>query len=374
MRLSPRRTSTLLALAALAAACSEGPVTPEPVPDLARGAAPGHLEGPYEFAPPVFDIAAAPDGGILVAEFTTIKQVRGDRVVGLNEVPTLPGLAVNGLAASGRGSIMATSGAGDLAMGAGLWHVTPGRVELVGDIEAFETASDPDAFFGPMWKNQACEENPDQGFSAGPQSNPYHVAMESGGSAIVADAAGNTVLAIGRNGAIELVAVLTPPVDGNDDYRVLFPLDDTTDCYVQPVATSVAIDADGAIYVGELTGAPSVPEWSRVWRVEPGARGVVCPSADCTEVLSGLTSVIDLEFGPDGHLYVVEFDENGWLAAILGNPGGGTINRCDVVAGTCEVVEGGLSVPGAIAFDKRGDMWVLESGTFAPTVRRVDAG
>ena len=370
MRRSPRLLSALLPIAALVAACGEGPPTPTEA-EFARGAAPGHLEGPYAFAPPVFDIAAAPDGGLLVAENTTIKQIRGERVETIAEVPTVPGSTVNGLAPNGRANMFATSAGLDLALGAGLWMVNPGRVDLIGDITGFETEFDPDAFSGPMWKNQACEENPDQGFTAGPQSNPYHVARESGGTAIVADAAGNTVLAGSKNGNLELVAVMTPPVDESNDYRVLFPLTDQINCFVQPVPTSIAIGPDGAYYVGELTGAPAVPGWSRVWRIEGGSRDVVCPSDDCTEVVSGMTSIIDVEMGPDGYLYVVEFDENGWLQVLFGNPGGGTINRCDVGTGTCTVVEGGLSTPGAIAFDKAGELWVLENGTFAPTVRRV---
>jgi hypothetical protein len=277
------------------------------------------------------------------------------------------------VASIGRGVFFAASGGPDLAVGAGVWRVSQGRARLIGDIHAFETEFDPDAFEGPRWKDQRCEEDPTQGFTAGPQSNPYHLVAASGSTALVADAAGNTLLSAKNDGEVDWVALFTPPVDEEGEYRVLFELPDGTDCYVQPVPTSVDIGPDGAIYVGELTGVPAVPGWSRIWRIAPGATNVVCPSDGCEIVVSGLTSVIDVAFGPDGRLYVAEYDANGWLAAVV--PAiplaGGTIRACDVGTGVCELIAGDLVLPAAITFDKWGDLWVLEDNLAAPTVRRV---
>lgn len=364
-------------VAALVAACDR-PAT-GPAAGAETVATPSAFQAPpggYDFAAAVFDIAAAPNGGILVAENTTVREIgrRGIRDVGT--VPLVPGAPLNGLAAVGQRSIFATSGGLDLAVGAGVWHVTGGGARQVADIHAFETQRDPDALEGPRWKDQRCEEDPSQGFTAGPQSNPYHLAMLTGSKALVADAAGNTLLMAAINGVVDWVAVFTPPVDANGDYRVLFELADGTDCFVQPVPTSVAVGPDGAYYVGELTGATpnllDAPGLSRVWRIEPGSRHVTCPSAACQVVVSGLTSIVDVAFGPDEQLYVAEMDENGWLRGlVLGDPAGGTINRCDVASGTCTVVAGGLAFPGAITFDKDGQLWLLENGVIAPTVRTV---
>lgn len=339
----------------------------------------------YHFDAPVYDIEAAPGGGILVADAYsgTIHEIRRGASAPLASLPVpdtgevFP-TGVNGLAAIGRGNFFATTGGGDLAAGAKLWRVSPGGARMVADIEAYESAHDPDAFLGLGWKDQRCEAT--GGFSAGPQSNPYHVAALSGGEALVADAAGNTLLSARTDGQIEVVAVFTPPVAGGDastdpaDWMPLFTLEDGTDCYVQPVPTSVAIGPDGAYYVGELTGATpdlaDAPGLSRVWRIAPGARNVTCPSAACQVVLSGLTSVIDIEFGPDGALYVVEWDTAGWLSALFGAGAGGTVQRCDVGTGSCAVMTGGLALPGAIAFDADGTAWILEN-TFAPTVRTL---
>lgn len=75
---------------------------------------------------------------------------------------------------------------------------------------------------------------------------------------------------------------------------------------------------------------------------------------------------------PDGMLYVVEYDEAGWFPATTTGGAGGTINRCDVGTGNCDVVAEDLVLPSAIAFDKRGELWLLENNLAAPTVRQVD--
>jgi len=357
-----------LPLLAIALTACESSTTGLDERDLATMAA---LEGPFELSPAVFDIDATPAGTIVAAENATIKEIRKNGLVELVEVPTIPGVAVNGIEAIGRGNFFATSAGLDQAEGAGLWRVSPGGARQVGDIEAFETEVDPDANVGPGWKDPACEALP--GFTAGPQSNPYHLAVLSGSETLIADAAGNTLLHATTDGRIDTVAVFTPPLDeATDDWRVLFELTDGTPCYVQPVPTSVDVGPEGAYYVGELTGAPATPGMSRIWRIESGSRGVTCPSDACTEVASDLTSILDVEFGPDGFLYVVEMDANGWLAATTGDAIGGTVKRCDVETGVCTTVEDGLELPGAITFDGRGTMWLLESGIVTPTVRAIE--
>lgn len=375
--MKPSRVTSALAfaLAVLLSGCEDSPAGPErytEAPAAAAQAYRGAYGASYTFEAAVFDIAATPDGSILVAQNTTVKEIdRKGHVGEVITVPTVAGSPINGLEAIGRRSFFATSGGLDAAVGAGLWRVSEGVARKVVDIEAFEQTHDPDV---SVWKDARCEE-PE--FTAGPQSNPYHLAALSGNEALVADAAGNALLWGKSNGEVDWVAVLTPPTDESGDYRVLKTLADGTDCYVQPVPTSVAIGPDGAYYVGELTGATAEGlhvGLSRVWRIEPGARNVVCPSAACEVVISGMTSVIDLAFGPDGKLYVLEYDENSWLAPFIPSVplGGGTINRCDVDTGRCDAVVQGLTLPGAITFDKWGDLGIVENNITAPTVHRVN--
>jgi hypothetical protein len=370
---------------------------------LQGGPAPNNPAGSptgTELSGPVFDLATTPNGSILAVETVSagteippegtntsvVKEITRQGVQEVTEIVTVTGSPINGIEPIGRGNFFVTSGGLDQAVGAGVWHVTRGNARKIGDVESFEKNVDPDANEGLEWKDPLCETNPSQGFTAGPQSNPYHLARRSGGEVLVADAAGNTLLSAHTNGSVDWVSILTPPTTGAsaastdpNDWQVLFPLSQDTDCYVQPVPTAVDVGPSGDYYVGELTGVtpgdlggtPSTG-LSRVWRIEAGATNVTCPSPDCEVALSGLTSVIDVEFGPDGYLYVVEYDENGWFAATaLGNPAGGTINRCNVETGQCTAAVEDLTLPGAIAFDKDDTLWLLENNIGTPTVRTV---
>ena len=135
------------------------------------------------------------------------------------------------------------------------------------------------------------------------------------------------------------------------------------------VATSVAIGPDGAYYVGELKGFPGPTGASRVWRIEPGTLHAECGNNPaCTVVADGFTSIIDLTFGPDGTLYVVEIDEASFFAVQLelfsGIPGrtlGGTVNACDSSTWTCNEVATGLSIPTAAAVDRDGTVYATIS-------------
>jgi hypothetical protein len=133
----------------------------------------------------------------------------------------------------------------------------------------------------------------------------------------------------------------------------------------EAVATSVAIGPDGAYYVGELKGFPAPTGASRVWRIKPGARHARCgESSDCTVIADGFTSIVDLTFGWDGTLHVVELDEASWFAIeVTGNPRGGTVSACkrDRWSRTwnCQVEAGGLLMPTAATVDHRGRLRVV---------------
>ncbi len=352
----------------------------------------------YSFDGPMFDIAALPNGAILAADFATVKEIRSN---GAREITTLPlvegpgaggateSTFINGLEPIGSGNFFAVRSGLDLALGAALFRATRGNTRVVGDIESFTLGSWADGGEpgqSPSWKSFNCE--PPGGYTAGPQTNPYHLTALSGSEVLIADAAGNSLLHANTNGSIEVVATFGPvtdPATGNP--IVQFPLDADTNCYVEPVPTAVAVGPDGAYYVGELNGAhpanfggEATPYGlASVWRIEPDARNAECPSDECTKVVSGLNSVIDAEFGPDGYLYVVEYEQNGFLATVapaFGIPlAGGTVKKCDVNTDSCEIIEGGdgtLFLPGAITFDKWNNLWLLDN-VFAPTVRQISS-
>ena len=196
------------------------------------------------------------------------------------------------------------------------------------------------------------------------------MAVLSGGEALVADAAANALLTVDPSGRVDWVATLPSQLVSTDDIKNLVgcptpPPQFTFVCGLpailpaQPVATSVAIGSDGAYYVGELKGFPAPRGMSRVWRIEPGTRHAACgTSPACTIVADGFTSIVDLAFGPNGTLYVVELDEATWFAVADGFPLlGGTVNACDLSSGTCTELAAGLPMPIAAAVDRRGTVY-----------------
>ena len=122
----------------------------------------------YDFATPVFGLAVAPDGSLLVAD-------AGSGIVELRKgegspVTELPG--VTDVDPIGRWAIFAVAGAGDLDLGWRLFRVSRGNVQENANLLDFET-----------------NVNPGGGVI---DSNPFDVEALMGGKALVAGAAGTT--------------------------------------------------------------------------------------------------------------------------------------------------------------------------------------
>ena len=292
----------------------------------------------YVYATPIFGLATAPDGGILVADAGAgIVELRKGAAVLIADLP-----GVTDVAPIGRGGMYAVTGAGEGDMAWKLFRVSRGSVQPIADLLAFETNVNPDG--GAI------------------DSNPFDVAALATGKVLVADAGGNDLLIVDQRGNVDWIAVLpdelvstanakslagcpTPP----DELAFVCGLPEMIPA--QPVATSVAVGPDGAYYVGELKGFPGPTGESRIWRIAPGTLHATCgTSPACTVVADGFTSIVDLSFGPDGTLYVTEIDEKSFLAVEflffgLPFPGvGGTVNACDSGSWTCEVVATGLPI------------------------------
>jgi hypothetical protein len=134
----------------------------------------------------------------------------------------------------------------------------------------------------------------------------------------------------------------------------------------EAVATSIAVGPDGAYYVGELKGFPAPTGESQIWRIESGTRRAECGNSPaCAVVADGFTSIVDLSFGPDGTLYVVEIDEASWAAVEIpefqGGSLGGTVNACDTSTWNCSELATGLPIPIATTTDKRGTVYTAIS-------------
>ncbi|MGD8748570.1 MAG: ScyD/ScyE family protein [Balneolaceae bacterium] len=300
------------------------------------------------FASPLFGLATAPNGNILVAD-------AGAGVASIDGYADISLPGVTDISPLGRGSMWASTGAGadpEEDTGQGLYRLSQGNNRLIANLFAFEDANDPDGM--------------------GVDSNPFDVQSLGGKAALVADAGANDLLKVDNRGHIQVLAtfpnelvsttnlkdLLNCSADGND----LCDLPDQIPA--QAVPTSIAKDSDGYYYVGELKGFPAPTGASNIWKVSPGASGVVCGSSpDCVKAFDGgFTSIIDLAFGPDGYLYVAELDEQSWFAVEeLGGGVGGTINKCDLETGTCTEVATGIPILTAITFDKDGALWATKN-------------
>ena len=188
-----------------------------------------------------------------------------------------------------------------------------GRWHVIADVSAYETAA-----------------NPDRGLI---DTNPYGL-LARPGERIIADAGANALLRVASDGSISTLAVFppTPP-----------PIRDS-------VPTAVAVGPDGAYYVGELTGAPFLAGTARVFRVVPGAPPQV--------FLQGFKTIIDLDFGPDGSLYVLQYAALG----VQGLGGPGNVTRV-APNGARSLVAIGLSQPTSLVVGRDGSIYVSNRGS-----------
>ena len=198
-----------------------------------------------------------------------------------------------------------------------------GRWRVVADVSAYEAAANPD---GSVI-----------------DTNPYGVLAEPGRH-IVTDAGGNSLLEVKANGDISTLAVF-PARPGR-----------STDA----VPTEVVVGPDGAYYVSELSGVPFTDGAARVYRVVAGQPPQV--------YLADFKTIIDLDFGPDGSLYVLQhatgatfFTGPGQLIRVAPN-------------GSRSVVVSDLSRPTSVLVGEDGTIYISNRGTSVGTgeVLRID--
>ena len=195
-----------------------------------------------------------------------------------------------------------------------------GQIRKVADIWAFERDVNPDAAVG----NPAVD------------SNPVDVLFDRG-RFVVADAGGNAIDVVDHRGRVRNLAVfpnrLVPNPFGGPDIPM------------QAVPTSVVEGPDHQYYVSQLTGFPFPPGGANVFRVNPRTGAV-------TVVASGFTNIMDLAFGKNGTLYVLEIDHDGLLS---GSTDGGlfAVSR-DGTRRQIALPPGTLTLPGGIAVGRDG--------------------
>lgn len=209
-------------------------------------------------------------------------------------------------------AIRADFGEGGAAFGTVVQIAPSGEWHVIADLVAYEVTANPD---GDVLN-----------------SNPYGILAEPG-ARTVADAGANALLRVEANGDVSTLAVF-PSRPGR-----------STDA----VPTAVVVGPDGAYYVSELTGVPFAAGAARVYRVVPGAAPEV--------FLEGFKTLIDLDFGPDGSLYVLQ---NATGPVFF--PGPGEVIRV-APDGTRSVVAGSLTRPTSLVVGPDGAIYVSNRGT-----------
>jgi hypothetical protein len=189
-----------------------------------------------------------------------------------------------------------------------------GNVNRIADLVQFEADANPAG--GPV------------------DSNPFGV-LAQGKWTYVTDAGGNALLKVSRHGRIRVVAVFPDRVVGG------IPMNS--------VPTTVVSGPGGDLFVGELTGFPFPIGGARVYRVEEGEEPEV--------YAEGFTNIIDIAFGKDGSLYVLEIAHN----SLQGMPPVGALIKV-APNGDREIIVDDLFFPGGLALGKDDELYVTNCG------------
>jgi hypothetical protein len=301
---------------------------------------------PADFASPLFGLDRGHRASVLLvadAGQGVVRMSGGQS----NLVVSLPG--VTDVAVRNPHSLWALTSEVFGSSGSKLYIVRDGVAHAFADLHAFEVANNP--------------------HPASVETDPFDVLNRRNGAAVVADAAGNDIIHVARDGTMKVIAVLPDEVVPTDNAKRLVGCPNPSDpsnqeiCDLpaqipaEPVATSVTQAPDGGLYVGELKGFPAPLHHSRVWHIDPGTRNAHCGTDPrCQLVFDDFTSIIDLRWF-QGTLYVEQIDDQSFLAVELEQPTTGSVWACDVTSHECEKVAGGKPIMTAIAFRQNGSMW-----------------
>lgn len=170
------------------------------------------------------------------------------------------------------------------------------------------------------------------------------------GRQVVADAGGNSLVEVRADGTMRTLAVFEGGFAPAPPFLGLPP---GTEIPYQAVPTSVAEGPGGDLYVGQLTGFPFPVGRANVYRV-PRDGGVPEVVAD------GFTNIIDIAFDRSGNLYVLEFAKNGLLAGPQGR-----LTRVDPQGARTVLVDDDLFAPGGIAIARDGTIYLTRNAILA---------
>ena len=214
-----------------------------------------------------------------------------------------------------------------------------GSRPVVADLSGFERKSNPDGVitYGVDNPSDCVTKTLTQAqipvkYTGQVDSHPYAVAALDNGAWAVADAGGNDILKVDRNGLVSVLAVLPrQPVTITKaiaDEQHLDPCVIGVTYNFEAVPTDVEVGPRGALYATTLPGGPEGPDSGN-----PGSVYRMDTAGQVTRVATGFASATNLAVDPLGNVYVAEL-------------GAGRIS--EVVAGARQTV---IELPGVVAVE-----------------------
>ncbi|HEU0103902.1 MAG TPA: ScyD/ScyE family protein [Mycobacteriales bacterium] len=262
-------------------------------------------------------------GKLYIADAFAGQVVRADPATGSKTVLATK-INANGVSVGLGGRVVAAIGEGGGAT-PGLARIAPGGTPVqIADLLAFEKRQNPDG------------QRQGTGPRADALSNPYDVLVQPNRT-LVADAAGNDILSVARDGSVRALTVLPVSKKGS---CATTPNNGVPNGGCDSVPTGMAVGADGYLYVSGLGGEVE----GHVWKIEQSSGRIV-------QEFAGLPPLTGIAAGPGGNLFVSSLFTN-------------TIYRL----GPDGKVTGTVSVPGPTGLE------VLSGKLYAGSVVMADGG